>query len=180
MPGDWKYIASNRFRNAHGNVSLWNEINRTVSAGQNVIVDTHSSSFLVDPSLNAHTIVVLLYCSPEKLVEHVSKRNTNDDKKTHRAIKNVFHEYDTKFKTVKKSDDYIDIINKDSLKKSLGFFVSISLKSFINKFFNGTDKRVAFIAPFLKKYDCFINTGKSSIPQSAQKIKQSLMVKLEK
>ena len=124
MPGDWKYIASNRFRNAHGNVSLWNEINRTVSAGQNVIVDTHSSSFLVDPSLNAHTIVVLLYCSPEKLVEHVSKRNTNDDKKTHRAIKNVFHEYDTKFKTVKKSDDYIDIINKDSLKKSLGFFVS--------------------------------------------------------
>ena len=180
LPGDWKYIASNQFRNSNGNLSLWNEINRTVSAGQNVIVDTHSSSFLVDPSLNAQTIIVLLYCSPEKLIEHVSKRNTNEDQKTHREIKGVLHEYDTKFKSVKKSEDYIDIINKASLKKSLGFFASISLRSFINKFFNGNDQRVAFIAPFFKKYDCLINTGKSSIPQSAQKIKQSLMLKLEK
>lgn len=175
LPGNWKYIASNRFSVTNKNQHLWNEVNRQISYGYDVIVDTHDAKFLIDNIENMRVVVSLIYCSPEKLIEHVQSRNSEDNAQNHRAIKAVFQEFCQKYKVVKKNKTYIDTLNKEQLKKSYGFFINSELKKIMQQYFND-DQNVVYLAPlFLKKYDCFINTGKISIQQCAQKIKDKLM-----
>jgi chloramphenicol 3-O-phosphotransferase len=177
LPGTWKYIASNQFYPTNRNCLHWNAINAAVAEGFNVIVDTHSETFLLnDPETQVLTI--LLYCSPEKLIEHVNQRNKKSDPKTHRALKRVFQEYCQKYKSVKKSQKHIDTLNIEKLQQSYSFFISQALKQVINKFFS-TSQHLAYVDPSLNSYDCLINTGKTSISASAQKIKQELMLKLD-
>ncbi len=177
LPGSWKYIAANQFKNRGGNTALWNHVNKTIASGFNVIVDTHSAHFLVDYTKDLQVVVALLYCSPEKLIEHVNERNEKDDSNSHRKLKIVFEEYCQKFKPVKKNQGYIDTIKLNNLKEGYGFFVSLALKKIINNFFDIKDQRIAYIAPFLKNYDCCLDTGKVSIVLCAQKIKQTLQMK---
>ena len=179
LPGSWKYIAANQFTNRGGNIALWNHVNATIASGFNVIVDTHSTKFLIDNTKNIHVITVLLYCSPEKLIEHVSTRNTQDDSHSHRKLKVVFEEYCQKFKSVKKNQNHIDTIQQNSLKNNYGFFVSLALKKITKNFFNDKNQQLAYIAPILKKYDSFIDTGKISIASSAQKIKNEWQMKID-
>jgi len=179
LPGKWKYIAANQFARIGGNPVLWNKVNQTIAGGYNVIVDTHNLQFFINDISNRHVIVSLVYCSPEKLIEHVAARNTESNSNNHRTLKTVFTEYCKKFKSVKKSDAHIDILNKDALKNNYGFIVSLALKRIMNQFFSTKDQSVVYIAPLLQKYDCLINTGKTSIAHSAQKIKRELMSRLE-
>jgi|GEM_PF-1676643 len=179
LPGEWKYIPGNRFPVVDRNRLLWKYINETMSSGHNVIIDTHDLQFLIDNPENIHVVIALVYCSPEKLIEHVGKRNTTDNAKNHRKLKFVFAEYCAKYKSVKKDQGYIDILHKDRLKNNYGFFVAFALKTIRNKFFVTNEQTVAYIAPMLQNYDCFINTGKTSIIDSAAKIKQELMLRLE-
>ncbi len=169
LPDNWKYIASNQFRVARKNKLLWDAINDTTQKGFNVIVDTHDFKFFIDPSQDLKIVTVLLYCSPEKLIEHVYKRNHEDNKKNHRELKTVFNEFCNKYKPVKKNQSHIDTLNKETLQKSYGFFITLALKKIMNQFFQN-DQNIVHIAPIFKNYDCFINTGKLSITQSAQKI----------
>lgn len=178
LPGKWKYVPANRFAVVGGNALLWDHINETVRDGYDVIVDTHNSRFFIDDIQNRHVIVTLLYCSPEKLIEHVTERNSKNNSGNHRKLKTVFKEYCQKFKSVKKGQPHIDTLQQDVLKNNYGFLVTFALKRIINQFFTAPDQRVAYIAPLLAKYDCFINTGKTSIFDSAQKIKRELMLLL--
>lgn len=173
LPGNWKYIPSNKFRMTGGNILFWKEINRQIANGYDVIVDTHNSQFFIDNPENMRVVTCLIYCSPEKLIEHVHSRNTDNNQKNHRALKEVFQEYIHKFQSVPKNEPHIDKINKTHLKNSYGFFITMALKAIINKFFENTDQSIVYIAPKLKKYDCFIDTGKTSIVQSAAKIKDA-------
>lgn len=175
LPGNWKYIPANQFKMANGNQVLWKHINTTVENGYNVIVDTHSSVFLPDPAQEANVLIALIYCSPSKLIEHVTKRNLNENPQTHRTLKAVFHEYCNKYKSVNKNQHHIDSLNKDELKNNHSLFASFALKQVVQKFFRQTTENISYIAPMLSKYDCFINTGKSSIAASAQKIQQELL-----
>ena len=175
LPGNWKYVAANQFSSFNRNVFLWRQINQNILDGYDVIVDTHDLNFLYDPRPDLHVVVTLLYCSPHKLIEHVSKRNLNANAKTHRALKAVFSEYCKKYKAVKKNEPHIDKLYKDSLKNRYGFFVSRALKQLIFQYFSQTDRQVVYIAPFLTKYSCFVDTGKTSIEQGAATIKQALM-----
>lgn len=179
LPGDWKYIPGNLFAGANRNRLLWNSVNQAVAREYNVIVDTHNAEFLIANSDNVHVVVALVYCSPTKLIEHVGKRNTQDNSRNHRALKLVFEEYVAKYKAVSKHQTYIDVLHKDSLKQNCGIFTLFALKAIINKFFTSKDQLVAYIAPVLIKYDCLINTGKLSIAESAARIKQELMKRLE-
>ncbi|MBP6892565.1 AAA family ATPase [Candidatus Babeliales bacterium] len=174
LPGSWKYIPSNKFRLNNGNALLWKEINQQVSYGHNIIVDTHNSEFLIDNPENIKVVVCLIYCSPEKLIEHVNSRNVENNPKNHRALKAVFQEYVHKFQSVSKNQPYIDKLNKIHLKNSYGLFTKMALKTIIHKFFQNTDQSIVYIAPKLKKYDCCIDTGKTSIAQSAAQIKERL------
>lgn len=175
LPGNWKYIASNRFATINKNRMLWNEVNQQLSQGYNVIIDTHDAKFLIDHAENITTVVCLIYCSPEKLIEHVNSRNCEDNAKNHRALKAVFTEFCHKYKTVKKNESYIDALHKEKLKKSYRFFINSELKKIIRQYFN-QDQNIVYIAPLLlKKYDCFINTGKMSIAQCAKIIKEKLI-----
>ena len=134
------------------------------------------SQFLIDDPTNKHVIICLIYCSPEKLIEHVTSRNTTtDNPKNHRALKAVFQEYMHKFKSVKKNQPHIDKLYVHNLKNNYSFFTKMALKVIISKFFTEPDQSVAYIAPKFTNYDCLINTGKTSIAQSAQKIKEMLM-----
>jgi shikimate kinase len=176
LPGEWKYIPSNQFKMANRNSVFWKEINATVAKGYNVIVDTHSSVFLPDPTQDTNVLITLLYCNPSTLIEHVTKRNSTNNPQTHRTLKAVFHEYCNKYKTVTKSHPHIDTLNKDELKNNYSFFVTFALKQIVSRFFNKTDQNIVYVAPMLSHYDCFINTGKSSITASAQKIKDELLM----
>jgi len=176
LPGEWKYIPANRFPIVDRNRLLWKHINETIGNGYNVIIDTHDLHFLIDEAADIHVVIALVYCSPEKLIEHVGQRNTTDNAKNHRKLKFVFAEYCAKYKAVKKEQGYIDILDKDRLKNNYGFFVAFALKTIINTFFVTKEQRMAYIAPILQKYDCLINTGKTSVVDGAAKIKQELML----
>ena len=107
------------------------------------------------------------------------KRNAQNDQKNHRDLHDVFNEYRSKYKSVKKNQNYIDTFKKDALKNSYSFFITRELKKVINSFFDSTDQQFAYIAPLSGAYDCFIDTGKTSISASAQKIKEQFMLKLQ-
>lgn len=177
LPGTWKYIPSNQFNIANRNVLLWKHINTTISKNCNVIVDTHNLNFLIDPNQKAHILTILLYCSPQKLIEHVLERNSKDNPKNYRALHNVFNEYCSKYTSVKKNQHHIDTLHKDTLQKNYNFWTSRALKIIINKFFTDSNQHLAYIAPFLKSYDCCINTGKISITECAQKIQDAWILK---
>lgn len=180
LPGNWKYIAGNQFQrsgNHSRNYYLWQEINRTIANGYNVMVDTHNQDFLVDPSKDVNLLVVMLHCSPDKLIEHICQRNTNQDRQTHRNIRAVFKEFCGKYKSVKKDDAHIDALDRDSLQNNYGFITTLALKKIINTYFVDKNQQVAYIAPHLKSYDCFVDTGKLSISACAQKIKKAFMAK---
>lgn len=182
LPGNWKYIPGNKFQSSGGhsrNYWLWEEINRSVANGYSVMVDTHHSDFLVDPTKNVDVLVVMLHCSPEKLIEHIDKRNTNEDRQTHRKLKTVFGEFCNKYKSVKKQDPHVDELQLDALKNNYGFFTTLALKRIIETYFK-KDQTVAYIAPYLSSYDCFVDTGRLSISASAQKIKNAFMLKTQR
>ncbi len=175
LPGSWKYIPSNKFSMTGGNILFWKEINKQITNGYDVIVDTHNSQFFIDNSENMHVVTCLIYCSPEALIEHVQSRNTTtENPKNHRALKGVFQEYIHKFQSVKKNQPHIDTIKKNNLKNNYGFFTRMALKTIISKFFTESDQSIVYIASKFQNYDFFINTGKTSIVQSAQKIKDAL------
>lgn len=181
LPGNWKYIPSNKFKKTNNfsqNYLLWQEINRSIANGYNVMVDTHHSDFLVDPTKDVDLLVVMLHCSPEKLIEHIEKRNKNEDRQTHRSLKPVFSEFCKKYKSVKKQEAHVDELQKDSLQNNYGFFTTIALKRIIDTYFE-KNQQVAYIAPHLASYDCFVDTGRLSIRACAQKIKHAFMLKTE-
>lgn len=181
LPGNWKYIPANKFQkfgNHSRNYLLWQEINRTLATGYNVMVDTHNSNFLIDKTKDVDVLIVMLHCSPEKLIEHLEKRNKNKDRQAHRKIKTVFNEFCNKYKSVKKEDAYVDELQKDDLKNNYSFLITLALNKIIKAYFN-KDQQVAYIAPLLNRYDCFVDTGKLSIPTCAQKIKNALMLKIK-
>lgn len=181
LPGNWKYIPANKFQksgNHSRNYLLWQEINRTVANGYSVMVDTHNSDFLIDPKKDVDVLVVMLHCSPEKLIEHIEKRNTNQDRQTHRQLKPVFSEFCKKYKSVKKQEGHIDELRKDVLLNNYGFFTTIALKKIVDTYFE-KDQQIAYIAPLIDSYDCFVDTGQLSIVASAQKIKKAFISKAE-
>lgn len=174
LPGNWKYIASNQFRVANGNKLLWKHINDTVAQGLNVIVDTHDAKCIINQPENLQILKILLYCSPEKLIEHVSKRNIDqNNQKNHREVKSVFLEFCGKYKTVSKNEPHIDTLNKNQIKKIYGLFATWTLKTFFNHFFSD-GSNIVYITSIFKNYDCLINSGKLSIQQCALKIKDEL------
>ncbi len=180
LPGNWKYIPSNNFKMDHGNQLFWKEINQKVAQNYNVIVDTHNLQFLINEIENLTIVVVLLYCSPEKLIEHVMSRNSENNKKNHRELKAVFQEFTSKYKLVKKNQAHIDALHQSNFKNNYGFFTKQALKIIIHKYFQTTDQKISYIAPMLQKYDCYIDTGKISIAHSAEKIKEKLISSLTK
>lgn len=177
LPGNWQYIASNRFRMHQGNQFLWKEINQQVAKGYDVIVDTHDLEFLIDDLEHKHVVVCLIYCSPQKLIEHVVSRNMEYNTKNHRLLTGVFQEYMHKFKAVKKHEPHVDVLSKYDLQHGYSFSQTRALKAIISKFFLD-HQSVVYIAPKIKNYDCLINTGKTSVQHSAIKIKQALELKL--
>lgn len=179
LSGNWKYIPSNKFQKSSDhsqNYYLWQEVNRSVANGYNVMVDTHHISFLNDTTKDTDIFVVMLHCSPEKLIEHIDKRNTNQDQQTHRNLKTVLNEFCRKYKSVKKQDDHVDQLKKDVLKNNYGFFTTLALKKIIKNYFS-KDQQIAYIAPHLNTYDCFVDTGKLSISACAKKIKDMFLLK---
>ena len=179
LPGKWQYVPANRFVSKGGNLQLWQSVNKACSSGSNIIVDTHNLQFLIDDVSAKHVMVVLLYCSPEKLIEHVLERNGHDNAKDHRKLKKVFQEYCQKFKAVGKDQVYIDTLSQKILKNKYGFFVTFALKRIIKKFFNSNGQTICYVAALLPKYDCFINTGTTSIAVSAAQIKEQLMQSMQ-
>lgn len=177
LPGNWKYIASNQFRPPHRNTRLWSHINATISQGYNVIVDTHNSQFLIDLSKNANVFSVLLHCPPHKLIDHINQRNTNENQSDHRRLRIVLQEYCNKFKSVKKNQPHIiDTLKKKDL-SGHGLLTSLTLKRYINKFFETKKQDISYVAPMFTTYDCLVDTGKNSISDCALKIKKEFLMK---
>ncbi|MBI2352868.1 hypothetical protein HYV11_01325 [Candidatus Dependentiae bacterium] len=173
LPGKWEYIASNRFQPPYRNNQLWKEINKIISLGSNVIVDTHNSQFLVDSKNNPQLFTILLYCSPINLIKHVSIRNKGDNQNNHRKIKTVFQEYCEKYKRVKKNEPHIATLHQKDL-TGYSIAIAFALKKIRSIFFQNKQE-IAYVAPIFSHYNCLIDTGKLSINECAQKIKKDFL-----
>ena len=180
LPGSWAYIASNRFKgnaSASQNKQLWQAVNQKIAHGFNVIVDTHASEFLITPAQKSTTLTVLLYCSPEKLLDHVLKRNLQEDKQTHRALRSVYKEFCKKYQAVQRDQPHIDTLHKKNLKNH-SFTVYFALRKIISTYFDTADQKNAYLAPRFKAYDCLIDTGKESIDACAKQITELFLKKI--
>lgn len=180
LPGQWKYIPSNRFKSSSSsatNSMLWSHIKTTIANGYNVIVDTHNAQMLMDHHSNINLLVVFLHCSPHKLIEHLNKRNNDDNPQTHRKLSTVLKEFCDKYKAVKKDNPHqVETLHKQEL-KDYSFITSLALKKVINSYFTQKNQETAYIAPLCNNYDILVDTGKLSITGCAHKIKNEFMLR---
>ncbi|MBI2352840.1 hypothetical protein HYV11_01185 [Candidatus Dependentiae bacterium] len=171
LPGKWKVLSIDMFSNKEGtaNEQLWRRIGKEISSGYNVIADTVSSKFLTQECKKASLFVVLMYCSPFTIIDHVNKRNKNEDKRQHRTMNKVLTMYCHKHTSLlKKNEKYIDTLYLSDIEQHP---YHRKLKKLKNHFFDN-GKAIAYITSTLLSYDYFINTEKYSINECAMKIKE--------
>lgn len=171
LEGKWKVLGIDMFSNREGtaNSLLWKQANTYLKDGYNVVVDTVFPNFLVDSSKNYELFTVLTYCSPDILVEHVKKRNSNGKDHDHRTLKKVLTQYCNKYRSGASKDVAIDVIHKSDVENIPDWRARRKIK---DEFFRD-DRHVVYIASKLYEYDSFINTGKDSISGCAKKIKEA-------
>ena len=177
LPGKWKVLGIDMFPKAASgggpsmaNSLMWKKVNEEIANGYNVVVDTVVSNFLFDKS-KADSFVVVTYCSPAVLVEHVTKRNASGKDREHRTLKKVLKQFYNKYNTQEHKKDSIDVLYKSDLENIKGSWALRNLK----KEFFGSDRSVVYVASRLYSYDYFINTGTMSIVNCAKKIKDEFI-----
>ncbi len=182
LPGKWKVLGIDMFPKAASgggpsmaNSLMWKKVNEEIANGYSVVVDTVIPDFLYDRS-KVDAFIVMIYCSPAVLVEHVTKRNQGDDERNYRSLKKVLKQFRNKYRTIENKKDCIDVLHKSDLEKTAH---SWALRKLKKEFFDG-DRTVVYVAAKLYGYDCCINTGKMSITACAQKIKDEFAVFQEK
>ena len=182
LPGKWKVLGIDMFPKAASgggpsmaNSLMWKKVNEEIANGYNVVVDTVISDFLFDKS-KVDAFVVVTYCSPAVLVEHVTKRNQGDNERNHRSLKKVLKQFYNKYRTIENKKDCIDVLHKSDLENTAH---SWALRKLKREFF-GSDRSVVYVASRLYSYDCFINTGSMPIVGCAQKIKNEFIKFREK
>lgn len=173
LEGKWKVLGIDMFSNKEGtaNSLLWQQVNKDLNAGYNVVLDTVFPNFLIDRSKSHEVFIVLTYCSPDILVEHVRKRNQSGKKHDHRALKKVLAQYCNKYRGSASKDYSIDTIRKSDVENIPD---SRARKRIKDEFFRDS-RYITYIASKLYEYDGFINTGKSSISDCAKKIRENFV-----
>lgn len=173
MPGKWKFLSIDMFSNKDGsaNSQLWHQVSKDIKDGYDLIVDTIFDKFLLQSSSGAKLFVVLMYCSPIVIVDHVEKRNKTGDDREHRTLSKVLSMFCHKFRPVATKDNSIDVLRMSDVEKHISN--RRALKKIKEEFFR-TNQPLVYIASRLpkSKYDCFINTGTMSISECAQQIKK--------
>ncbi|MCX5923347.1 MAG: hypothetical protein NTU89_02145 [Candidatus Dependentiae bacterium] len=182
LPGKWKVVGIDMFDFSQSrgvsptNLAMWRQISKDIDSGYNVIVDTISPQFVFDKS-KAQEFVVITYCPPVALIDHVAKRNKGTNDRDHRKVKSVLAMYYNKFRTTLSEKESIDVLRKSDLENAT------SNKRALNKikkdFFSGNRTKV-FIASVLSQYDCCVNTGKMSVISCVRKIQQGFDAHIEK
>ncbi len=173
LPGKWKVLGIDMFpaETPHGaNIQLWQHTNKYLDQGYDVVVDTVISEYLFDKN-KRKSFVVLTYCSPMALVEHVLKRNKSDIPHNHRKMKKVLRQFCRKYKATTKEDS-IDVLRKSDLENAtLGWW---ALRQIKKEYFTN-NQHMVYLAARLASYDCLINTGKMSIQESVATIKRDFL-----
>lgn len=178
LEGKWKVLGIDMFSNKEGtaNSLLWKQANKDLKAGYDVVVDTVFPNFLIDRSKGYEIFVVLTYCSPEILVEHVKKRNSNGKDHDHRTLKKVLTQYCNKYRCAPSKDFSIDVMHKSDIENIADW----RARKRIREEFFKDNRHIIFIASKLYEYDIFINTGKNSISTCAKKIREGFAAFMEK
>ena len=172
LPGKWRVLGIDMFSNKNGsaNEQLWDKIGKDVAAGYNVVADTVSSKFLTRNCKGAKLFIVVMYCSPFAMLDHVQKRNQSENKREHRTIDKVLRQYCSKHMLVQKdSKKHIDILHESDLKEHP---YHRKLKQVKSRFFEDGNS-IAYIATSLMSYNFVINTGNNTISECALKIKKA-------
>lgn len=178
LSGKWKVLGIDMFSNKEGtaNSLLWKQAAKDLKAGYDLVIDTVFPEFLYDHLKDYRVFVVVTYCSPNILVEHVKKRNMSDRDKDHRTLKKVLGQYCNKYRHAQNKQDSIDVLHESDIKNIDDWRARRKIRE---EFFNN-NRHVVYIASKLYQYDFVVNTGKASIPACAKKIKEAFLAFMEK
>ena len=181
LPGKWKVLGIDMFAFSRSsgvaptNAALWRKVSKYIDQGYNVAVDTISPNFIFDRS-KAQEFVVVTYCAPGALLDHVAKRNQSENSREHRSIKNVLTMYCHKYRTTLDKKESVDVLHKSDF-EYLGFSKR-ALRRVKKEFFNG-DRTKVYVASRLNQYNCRVDTSKMSVSACVKKIQQDFEFAIE-
>lgn len=173
-------------------------IGQYIKEGKSVIIDNpmwekETLEKWQQATVGLPVLHVMVYCSLDKLLEHISARNKSDDKCEERSIIEPFHMYSKIYQpVVKSSKRYIDTLERstvlDIMNKAMEKAQQSSHdddhalnKDFIDDFLKtfGLDTVDTLqIAPFCD-YDLMVNTGTTTAQKCAEQIIATLSLKKE-
>ncbi len=178
LPGKWKVLGIDMFAYSRSsgvaptNAALWRQVNTYIDEGYNVVVDTISPNFIYNRS-KAQEFVVITYCSPSVLLDHIAKRNQSENSREHRSIKNVLTMYCHKYKITLNKEESVDVLHKSDLEHQ--GFSKRGLRRVKKEFFSGDHRTKVYVASRLSQYNCRVDTSKMSVSACVKKIQQEFV-----
>jgi chloramphenicol 3-O-phosphotransferase len=172
---------------------LHDEIRKLVEIHKFVIVDAATEdqedyAIRMQQLAGLNVFHILVYCNPEKLMEHVSKRNLSDNKDEHRTIVNPFAQFYSIYKPAQSNEHCIDTLDIKKTNALLGVVLEkaqpmlndeekaeatqLLLKNFVQKF-KCDEQATIKINPFFT-YDLLVDTSTVSAEACAQQIVKKL------
>jgi len=181
LPGKWKVLSIDMFKDNElhtKNYQLWYAANKYLKDGYDVVIDTISYQFLtlcLDSSVKL--FIVLTYCSPMVIADHVTKRNKIKTPNNNRNLKKVLDMYIKRYRSTQDKNDSIGVIHRSDLEKSI---LSYRALKKIKKEYFPDNRTVAYVASRVIKYDCFVDTGQMRTSACAQKIMEDYLMDIGK
>lgn len=171
--------------------AMYQEVNALIQADYNVIIDTVFSDYEYDINslyqqilnVNKH-YVVLVYCCPEKLIEHVIHRNATGDYTQRRDVTRCIESFCELYGPTLCQQTRIDSLHAQSVSNIVKSFADqeqfcsfhsicpIKINTLLIQKFELVSNSSVGITPIRGNYNIVVNTGDMSSFECANKIKQ--------